>query len=276
LSLTCGDVVSQSLSFRTQAVAATPSATAPAAPDPNGDGKQSDPIRRFFSWVVRQIARPFRRRTQIVCTLPPTVTIQSSDSSITQPCPGTKPAISALGCPTGSQVTLVALATDVDNKLSYTWLVSGGLIRGEGRMVTWDLTEVPLGTYTATVEVSDGNYHTAATTTTVAVLRCKDCERPPAKCPVISVSCPSELEENKPITFEATVAGGEPDMKATINWSLTAGKIISGQGTSKIAVSASETERRSLTATATLDGADPSCPATASCTVKIETVQGRN
>jgi hypothetical protein len=280
LSFTCGDVVSQSLSFRTPAVAASPSiastVSTPAASHPNSDGKQSNPVRRFFSWVGQQITRPFRRRTQIVCSLPPTVTIHTSDSSITRPCPGAQPAISSLNCPTGSQVTLVANAPSVDDKLSYTWAVSGGLIRGEGRMVTWDLTEVPLGSYTATVEVSDGNHHTAATTANVAVLRCKDGERPPAKCPVISVSCPSDLEENKPITFEATVAGGEPDMKTTINWSLTAGKIISGQGTSKITVSASETERQLLTATATLDGADPSCQTIASCTIKIETVQRRN
>ena len=56
----------------------------------------------------------------------------------------------------------MANATDPDNdQLLYTWSVTGGRLSGEGRQVTWDLTGVANGTYTATVEVNDGNQHTA-------------------------------------------------------------------------------------------------------------------
>lgn len=264
------------LASRAPALAATPPVAPTAAPSPtsrlDSDEKPPNPVRRFFSWIIQGIRRPFKRRTQFPCRLPPMVSIQASNSTITLPCPHTNTAISSSNCPSGSQVTLLASATDPDNaQLLFTWSVTAGLLRGEGHRVTWDLTGVPLGTYTATVEVNDGNQLTAAASTTVAVSWCTDCERPPAACPVLSVSCPSDIERDKPITFEANVTVGEPEPKATITWSITAGKIISGQGTSKITVTASEPERRLLTATASLSGADPSCSTTtASCTINID------
>lgn len=238
---------------------------------PDSDEKQPNPVRRFFSWIVQGISRPFRRRSTFPCRLPPMVSISASSSSITLPCPPTT-ATSASSCGSNSEVRLVASATDPgDTTLLFTWNVTAGVIRGEGNRVTWDLNGVPLGIYTATVQVNDGNQLTANASTTVAVSNCNECERPPVACPVLTVSCPNDLEVDKPITFQANVTGVEPETKTTITWSIAAGKIISGQGTSKITVSASETERRGLTATASLTGADPSCSTTtASCTIKID------
>ena len=237
---------------------------------PDSDEKPPHPVKRFFSWIVQGISRPFRRRPVYACRLPPMVSIQASSSSVTLPCPPTT-ATSASSCGSGSEVTLDAGATvPEDAELLFTWSVTAGQLRGEGRRVTWDFSGVPLGTYTATVEVNDGNQLTSTASTSVTVSNCKDCEMPPVACPVLTVSCPDDLETDKPITFEANVTGGEPETKTTITWSITAGKIISGQGTSKITVSASETERRGLTATASLTGADPSCSTTtASCTIQI-------
>ena len=80
--------------------------------------------------------------------------------------------------PTDNTVTLVANATDPDNdQLLYTWSVTGGRLSGEGRQVSWDLTGVADGTYTATVEVNDGNQHTATGSTTVTVAVCPGCVR---------------------------------------------------------------------------------------------------
>ena len=263
------------LASRAPALAATPSVAPTASPSAasrlDSDEKPPNPIKRFFSWIIQGISRPFRRRPRFACSLPMMVTVQASNSSITVPCPHTNTAISSSNCPSGSEVTLNAFAADPENaQLLFTWTVTGGVIRGEGHRVTWDLSGVPVETYTATVEVNDGHQHTSIASTTVAVARCKDCERPPAACPALSVSCPDDVETDKPITFVANVTGGEPDANTTITWTLTAGKIISGQGTSTITVSASETEQRGLTATASLTGADPSCStATASCTIKI-------
>jgi hypothetical protein len=204
--------------------------------------------------------------------VPPVVNaVRPSISSILRPCP---PGTSSASCtPTGNEVTLVADATDQNNdQLLYTWSVTGGRLSGEGRQVTWDLSGVQNGTYTATVEVNDGNMGKASGSATVTVADCPDCVKPPPPCPTVSVSCPSDAEINAPITFTASVAGGDPNATWTYNWSVSAGTISSGQGTSTITVDTNGVAGgTSVTATVTLGGADPSCTGTtASCTTQIK------
>jgi K319L-like, PKD domain len=152
------------------------------------------------------------------------------------------------------------------DELTYSWTVTGGTVRGEGREATWDLSGLAEGTYTATVEVNDGNQHTATGSTTVTIALCSGCDRPPPLCPTVSVSCGTRVA-NQSITFEASVAGGDPETKPNYNWSVTAGKIISGQGTSKITVDISDLGFRSITATVLLGGTHPACTISqASCT----------
>ena len=202
-------------------------------------------------------------------TAPTVRAVTPSMTAVLRPCP---PGESSATCtPTSSEVTLVADATDPDNdQLLYTWSVSGGRLSGEGRQVTWDLTGVADGSYTATVEVNDGNQHTANGTATVTVGPCTGCVKPPPPCPSVSVSCPSDVESGQPITFTASVTGeGGP---WTYNWSVSAGTISSGQGTSTITVDTAGLSGASVTATVSLGGADPSCTGTtASCTTQIKT-----
>ena len=200
---------------------------------------------------------------------PPVVDrVAPSISAILRPCP---PGQLPDNCtPTGDSVTLVAEARDPDNdQLLYTWSVTGGRLTGEGRQVTWDLSGVQNGSYTATVEVNDGNLHKATGSATVTVADCT-CKRP-IVCPTVSVSCPNEVEPNQPITFTASVQGGEPGATFTYNWSVSAGTISSGQGTSSITVDTAGLAGQSVTATVSLGGADPSCTGTtASCTTSIK------
>jgi hypothetical protein len=191
-------------------------------------------------------------------------------ASVLRPCP---PPTSSSSCtPTGSEVTLVANATDPDSdQLLYTWSVTGGRLSGEGRQVTWDLTGVANGSYTATVEVNDGNQHTATGNTTVTVADCPGCVAPPPPCPVVSVSCPTDVEANQPVTFTASVSGGPSGASWTYNWSVSAGTISSGQGTSTITVDTNGLGGQSVTATVSIGGADPSCTGTtASCTTSVK------
>jgi hypothetical protein len=193
----------------------------------------------------------------------PTVSVSASMSSITLPCP---PGTSSETCtPSASRsVELTANATDPDNDtLLYTWSVTGGRITGEGRAVTWDLSGVNAGTYTATVEVNDGNAHTATSSTTVTVAECTNC-RPP--CPTVSVSCPSQVDPGTPITFTASLTG---DANVTYNWTVSAGTISSGQGTSSITVDTAGLGGQTVTATLELGGLDPACSRTASCSTSI-------
>jgi hypothetical protein len=193
--------------------------------------------------------------------------VTPSMTAVLRPCP---PGESSSTCtPTSSEVTLVANATDPDNdQLLYTWSVTGGRLSGEGRQVTWDLTGVEDGTYTATVEVNDGNQHTANGSTTVTVRECDGCAPPPPPCPSVSVSCPTDVEVGQPITFTASVSGeGGP---WTYNWSVSAGTITSGQGTSTITVATDGIGGATVTATVNLGGADPSCTGTtASCSTSV-------
>jgi hypothetical protein len=194
---------------------------------------------------------------------PPQVGVAASPSAILKPCPPNTRAGSCTA--TGGTVALTATASDPENdQLLYTWSVTGGRLTGEGRSVVWDLSGVANATYTATVEVNDGNGHVANASTTVTVADCTDCERIPPPCPSLSVSVPSEVKSGEPVTFTAT--GSD---EATYNWSVSAGTITSGQGTSTIVVDTSGLAGQSVTATVSLGGLDPSCSATASATVTI-------
>jgi hypothetical protein len=195
---------------------------------------------------------------------PPTVSVSSSSASITLPCPeGT----SSPSCsPSASRsVRLTADARDPDNDtLLFTWSVTGGKLSGEGREVDWDLSGANPGTYTATVDVNDGNAHTANGSTTVTIAACTGCVPP---CPTVSVSCPSDVELGAPITFVASVGG---DQSVTYNWSVSAGTISGGQGTSSITVDTTGLGGQTVTATVELGGLDPSCSRTASCTTSVK------
>ncbi|HVG29252.1 MAG TPA: hypothetical protein VM864_05975, partial [Pyrinomonadaceae bacterium] len=79
---------------------------------------------------------------------------------------------------------LTANATDPDgDTLLYAWTTTGGRITGDGPNVTWDLSGVAPGTYTANVEVDDGCGCISYSSTTVTVDRC-DCVAVPTPTPL--------------------------------------------------------------------------------------------
>jgi hypothetical protein len=225
--------------------------------DPNGY------IAQF--WIGRRNARGEPPPPNVA---PVVNSVSASPNTITRPCP---PPTSSTTCtPSGNEVTLTADARDDNNdQLLYTWSVTGGRLTGEGRTVTWDLSGVANGTYTATVEVNDGNQHTATGSTTVTVADCTGCVPPPPPCPTVSVSCPSQADPGSPVTFTASVSN-DSGLSLTYNWSVSAGTISSGQGTSTITVDTAGLGGQTVTATVSLGGADPSCTGTtASCSVTI-------
>ena len=256
---------SSQVAIEMPAVLQSPSVSPSPTPQPDNETKQPNAVRRFFSWTFDQVARPFRKQPQPICVLPMMVRSITPSKSLITFCPtavSTNP-----NCSPDREVKLLADAdSPFRDELGYSWTATGGTIQGEGREATWDLSGLTEGTYTATVEVNDGNQHTAYGSTSVTIALCPDCDRPPPLCPTVSVSCPDRIE-NQTMTFEAIMTGGDPELKPTYNWSVTAGKIISGQGTSKITVDISELGPRSITATVLLDGAHPACTIyRASCT----------
>ena len=202
---------------------------------------------------------------------PPVVTLSSSASTVrlAAECgPGTRPNPSCT--PTDSTVRLSAQASDPDgDTLLYTYSTSAGRIVGDGPNATLDLSGVPSGTTaTVTVEVDDGCGCIAFSETRVTVERC-DCIEDVKPCPTVDVSCPSDSNPGEPITFTASVTGGDANVTPTYNWTVSAGTISSGQGTSTITVDTTGLEGTSVTATVDVGGYDRSCPTSDSCTTAI-------
>jgi hypothetical protein len=74
------------------------------------------------------------------------------------------------------QVRLQALASDADgDTLRYSYSATGGRIGGEGPNVTWDLTGLRPGGYTATAEVDDTCGCVAFYSVRVTVASCDGC-----------------------------------------------------------------------------------------------------
>jgi hypothetical protein len=239
-----------------------PGTTVPATTNgaPTGFKFSDDPngfIAQF--WIGHRNAR----------TLPPppnqapTVTVSTSSASITLPCPEGTSSDSCTASASRS-IDLTANAVDPDNDtLLYTWSVTGGKLSGEGRAVTWDLSGVNPGNYTVAVEVNDGNAHTVHGTATVTVAECTGCRAP---CPTVSVSCPGDVEQGSAITYSSSLSSSA---NVTYNWSVSAGTISSGQGTSSITVDTAGLAGQTVTATVEVGGLDPACSRTASCSTSV-------
>ena len=172
--------------------------------------------------------------------------------------------------PTEKVVRLYANDTaSLKSGINFTWQVPVGRLIGNSREVTWDLSGVQEGTYTATVEASDKHKHTVSGSVVVTVVTCPSWLPDPPPCPTLSVSCPSSVDSKGLVTFEATVSGVFSEI-ATYEWSLSAGRIISGQATRKITVDVSGVSNESVTATVSLGGLNPLCAAVASCSTHTQ------
>ncbi|MCS6874924.1 MAG: hypothetical protein NZM17_09640 [Pyrinomonadaceae bacterium] len=194
---------------------------------------------------------------------PDVTNVEISRSVVTLPCPpGFRPREGQTGC--GEQtVSVRTTAVDPENDvLTYNYTVSGGRIVGQGANVTWDLTGVRPGTYTITVGVDDGCGVCGKTQTRTVEVRECECERV-CECPSsITVSGGGVVRPGEIMTFTANVVGGTQET-VTYNWTVSQGRIISGQGTSVIRVSTEGLERTNITARVTIGGLCENCPNTA-------------
>jgi len=156
-----------------------------------------------------------------------------------------------------------------DESARYKWTTSGGRLRGEGANTTWDLAGAQPGVYQAFVEVDDGRdlNCVAFSSISIHVTDCPPPPPPPPVCPNVSVSCPEAGKENEPVTFTATISGGSPNIAPGYNWTVSAGRIISGQGTPSITVDTGGLAGQTVRASVDITGFGTPCPA--SCSVSI-------
>src|SRR5215510_2197636 len=212
-----------------------------------------------------------KREPAILPNQPPTASLAASVTSVTLPCPPDQHSSSG-SCPTAAtaSVSLTTTASDPDgDTLLYSYTVTGGRITGEGANVTWDLSGVGPGTYTASVDVDDGCGCITTATTTVTIANCPDCV-PNVVCPRPNATCVDAVDPGTPITFTVSGVDGAVPPVTGYNWTVSAGTITSGQGTPSITVSTDGLAGQSVTATVELVGVDPSCPRTTSCTTSVK------
>jgi hypothetical protein len=88
-------------------------------------------------------------------------------------------------------------------------------------------------------------------------------------CPSITVTGPSsDVPAGSSLTFSVNATGGDQNVTPTFNWTVSAGIIASGQGTSVIEVD-STGAGDFITATVDLGGYDPTCSTSMSWTASI-------
>lgn len=203
---------------------------------PPGFRASTDPHGFMFQAFI---GRRDDRKGEIVNQVANVTALTVSNKLISLPCaPGKRPA-EGQTCADSQTLSVSTTAVDPENDtLVYNYTVSGGKISGSGANVTWDMTGVRPGTYTITAGVDDGCGVCGQTKTeTITVQECPNCVDV-CECPTLSVSGPAGITApNGEMTFTANLSGGTQDAP-TYNWTVSAGEIISGQGTPSITVRA--------------------------------------
>lgn len=193
---------------------------------------------------------------------PPVVTI-SGDTTVVRNCGqvSTRPV-----------VNLTARATQGATPARYVWTTEAGRIEGNGPTAVWTLEGVAPGYYRASLEALSGstNDHCQIFASTLILVECP----PVPECPQLRIECPSQIELGQPVVFDSTVTGTLGPSPLIYNWTVSAGTIIEGQGTSSIKVSTAGLDGQSITASASLAGYDASSArCSASCSVQIPIAQ---
>jgi hypothetical protein len=206
-----------------------------------------------------------QKKVKYVEAYAPPVLSLTSDATVISACGG------------NALVQLNARATSPDgNPIKYHWTSTVGRISGDGPAVTWDLNGVAPGIYKASIKIDTGNTAgecEAFTSTTVAVKTCPPVIQP--SCPVVEVSCPTNMGIDQPLTFNARVSGGNPPVSPVYNWTVSQGTIVEGQGTSSIRVDTTGLAGQTVKATLSMGGYTIDCSATCSASIPIPAAKCR-
>ena len=213
------------------------------------------PIALVGLFAFATVASGQKVRIQTRAFTPPDLRL-SADPRVITVCEGTAPAV----------VRLNALATS-NYPIRYRWTSSAGHIESDGPTVTWDLSGLQPGYYKAYVDIDTGSGDEACqafSSTAVLVNRCLPA---PPTCPNVAIECPDRVVVGEPLTFRSTVTGGAPGVTPIYHWTVSAGRIIDGQGTGTIHVDTTGLAGQSITATLSMGGYNLDCSAT--CTVQF-------
>lgn len=149
----------------------------------------------------------------------------------------------------------------------YQWSANAGHIEGDGPNVIWDLAGVEPGYYKAFLTVTTGDVVDVCEAFSSIPVLVTRCAPPPPVCPNISISCPDTVPVGQPIRFSANVTGVTTGSTPTYYWTVSAGKIIEGQGTTSILVETDGSGGQSITATVAVQGYTIDC--SSSCAIAV-------
>ena len=183
----------------------------------------------------------------------------------------TADANSVTACANGGapQVKLTANAVSPGGyPIKYKWTTDAGTISGEGPVVTWNMAGLKPGYHKASLDIqsvgAEGSCQAFSSVTVVV----NPCPVIPPVCPAIEISCPTTVGIDQPITFTSRYTGGTPaNVTPVYNWSVSAGTIIEGQGTSTIKVDTTGLGGQTVRATLSMGGYNLEC--SADCVVSI-------
>jgi len=196
---------------------------------------------------------------------PPTVSL-AADHAVLSACEGDT---------TASLVRLNARATSPDgNPIRYNWTTSAGRIDGNSETVTWDLSGVRPGYYKAFLAINSGGGDEACEAFSSIAVLVKCPPPPPPVCPNVYISCPERVGLDQPVTFTSSLTGGSGNATPIFNWTVSAGRIIEGQGTGSIKVDTTGLAGQTLSATLSMGGYNLDCSASCSISFPVP-IKGR-
>ncbi|HET8669161.1 MAG TPA: hypothetical protein VFM05_00640 [Candidatus Saccharimonadales bacterium] len=86
-------------------------------------------------------------------------------------------------------------------------------------------------------------------------------------CPKLNIECPTIADKNNLLLFKAIVSGIKEGQQLKYNWSVSRGKIKSGQGSSEIRVEGAVGEGTSISVSVEVEGFPEECAKKAWCTI---------
>jgi len=144
--------------------------------------------------------------------------------------------------------------------IQYKWTPTNGTISGEGLEVIWNLAGLKPGYHKASLDIrSIGSEGSCQAFSSVSVL-VNPCVAVQPVCPAIEIVCPTNVRLDQPLTFSSRYTGGVPaNVTPLYNWTVSAGTIISGQGTDTIQVDTTGLAGQTVRASLSMGGYNLEC-----------------
>jgi hypothetical protein len=188
-------------------------------------------------------------------------------------CPKSMRPGGASGCSRSENLRLelkVEVLAGDELDLEYRYSVTGGRIIGKEPNVVWQFHNARPGQYVADVRVKNEHGASASSSTRVTFEWCDTCDPEFGPFPQIQLSCPANVIEGNPALISVRLTGPYKRFgKLKFSWSLTAGRIIKGDGTRNIKVDTRGLGGQKISATVEVDGIDPAANREGSCTTLV-------